>query len=480
MRKSLAELVKSLGITSCPEWQGVEIRGITEDSRRVRPGYLFVAIQGFVEDGHQYIDAAIANGAKAIIVEHNVASSRPCIEVENTRKALAQLSAAFFDHPTQKLFAVGVTGTKGKTTVCHFIAHLLGLSDSVLISTVANEARNLRAVTTPSSSIIQQIAHRGLISGKRNLILEVSSAALLLHRVDEVDFDAAVFTNLTHDHLDLHQNKEGYLKAKLRLFQSLKPGAIAIVNRDDPVSEHVLSAASGRQLTYAIHHAADLQARSIRYHPRETKFTLYSKGKNVAVTLPLPGEHNVTNALAAAAVGIVNGIPIKELTEALARTPTVAGRYQFFRAKNGATIVIDFAHSPDSLERMLRSLRPFYSRVICVFGCGGESDRIKRPLMGRISGNLADLTILTTDNPKTEDPERILDEIEAGLLPTGGRHKRIADRRKAVCQAIHEAKKGDAVLIAGKGHETYQIIGHEFVPYSDMDVLRNEGLLKMP
>ncbi len=483
MKRSLGELVAALGIPPKPEWQGIEISGITEDSRCIRPGYLFVAIRGYVEDGHRYIDEAVARGAIAVIVEVQEEALTPSctaafVAVNDTRSALAQLAAVFWGHPTTELFTVGVTGTNGKTTVCHLIAHLLGERETALITTIANEKRNLRAITTPSSPLIQEIAYDALVAGQKHLVIEVSSASLALHRVDAVDFDVAVFTNLTHDHLDFHGDRENYLEAKLILFRGLRPAAWAIVNADDSAAERVLDAARGWPFTFAVHRGADLQATDIRCERHRTTFSLRWEGSEAATTLHLPGEHNVTNALAAASVGIEQGLSLQVIAERLACARNAEGRYQRFRARNGATVIVDFAHSPDSLERMLEAVRPFHTRLICVFGCPGQSDRKKRPLMGEISGRLADLTILTTDNPKTEDPERIIDEIEAGLAPTGGRYERFADRREAIREAVNRALPDDVVLIAGKGHETYQIVGHEFVPFSDAGFLCEEGLAK--
>lgn len=468
MKSNLRILAEAIGPAAEPGWEKIEIDGVSEDSRQIRPGFLFVAIRGFIEDGRGYIDDALSRGAAAVVVE-GVAPPLPvpCIRVGNARAALASLSAALFADPTQKLFTVGVTGTNGKTTVCHLSTHLLGEERTVLVSTVANEARNLHAVTTPGSPLIQQISREAVDAGKENLVLETSSAALILNRVDRVDFDAAVFTNISHDHLDLHKDMEAYLKAKLLLFQGLKPEATAIVNADDPAADRVLAANTGRLLTYAVHGDADLRAEDIRCELQKTAFTLRIDSKALPIELHLPGRHNVYNALAAAAVGMVGGIPLVTIAARLKTAQSVDGRYQFFRAKNGATVIVDFAHSPDALEKMLASLRPHCNSLISLFGCSGESDRKKRPLMGAVSGRLADMTILTDDNPKREDPGAIIAEIEAGIIPTGGSYEKIADRQEAIRRAIDLVKEKDILLIAGKGHEPYQIIGREFVPYND-------------
>ena len=476
MSRRLSSLARALEIAPAPEWERIEVVGIAQDSRRVRPGEIFVAIPGFVADGHDYIPDAVARGAIAVVGERRVEASVPQLVVPDSRIALAQLAAAFYGDPTRELFTVGVTGTNGKTTVCHLSAHLLGEGRTALLSTVALEERGIHAVTTPESPFIQRFARAALDSGRENLVIEASSAGLALHRTDGVDFDAAVFTNLTHDHLDFHPDWDSYLAAKLRLFQGLKPGAAAIVNRDDPAAPRFIAATQGRVLTYAIHRAADLRAIEIEYHRDRTAFTLVAQGSEVRIELRLPAEYNVYNALAAAGVGLAKGLELAEIGEALRTAPAVPGRHQTLRAVTGATVIVDFAHSPDSLARTLRFLRPRYRRVICVFGCGGASDRAKRPIMGKISGELADFTILTTDNPKDEPPARIIDEIEAGIKNTNGRYTRIVDRRDAIRRAIEISGAGDVVLLAGKGHEPYQIVGHKFVPYSDAGFLRDEGL----
>ncbi len=475
-RQRLDELVEPLGLTVEGAARSTEVYGIGMDSRTIRPGDLFVAISGFVVDGLDHIDEAIRRGAVAAVAERDAPCAVPLVRVPDARAALARLSAAFYGHPTQNLHTVGITGTNGKTTVCHLVARLLGEETSTVISTVENEHRGLHAVTTPESPVIQEIAAQALANGEKHLVIEVSSAALPLHRVDRVDFDAAVFTNLTHDHLDFHADREAYLQAKLLLFQGLKAEATAVVNRDDPVADRVIAACPGPVLTFSLHRRCDLTATGISYTLRQTRFTLRRGRETIGVTLKLPSEHNVSNALAAAGVALAAGVELKVIAERLEGAHSVEGRYQFLRARSRATVIVDFAHSPDSLERMLRSLRPYFERVICVFGCGGESDRTKRPLMGAISGRLADLSILTSDNPKSEAPERIIEEIAAGLRPTGGSCEVIVDRRDAIRRAVALTGPEDVVLLAGKGHEPYQIIGHTFVPYSDAGFLREEGL----
>ncbi|RLE37716.1 hypothetical protein DRJ12_02445 [Candidatus Acetothermia bacterium] len=333
-------------------------------------------------------------------------------------------------------------------------------------------------VTTPPAPIIQRIAREALDSGKGNLVIEASSIGLEQRRLVGIDFDAAVFTNLTHDHLDYHRDMEAYLAAKLILFEGLREDALAIVNADNQIAGRVASATRARVITYGIDGDADLRASGIEYFPQATSFTLEAAGGSIRVTIRLPAEYNVLNALAAAGVGLAKGIGLDRIGERLAGARPVPGRYEIFRAVTGATVIVDFAHSPDALERTLRFIRRDHPRVICVFGCPGGSDRGKRPEMGRISGRLAELTILTADNPKGEDPEGIIDEIEEGIRRTAGHYERIVDRREAIRRAVGASRDGDAVLIAGKGHETYQIVGLDFLPHSDSAFLLEEGLVE--
>lgn len=478
MTRDLPELLAAIGVPARTEWKKIGITGVCDDSRMAQPGSMFVAIPGFVADGHRYIRDAVSRGAVVAVGEEELDLPVPYVRVPDARAALARLSAEYFFHPTRDLFAVGVTGTNGKTTVCHLIAHLLGESDSEVVGTVSNEARGLHAVTTPESHVIQQIAYNARESGKRYLVVETSSAGLALHRVVGVDFDAAVFTNLTHDHFEFHANREAYLEAKLILFQGLKESAAAVINRDDSVADRLIADTTGRPSTYGIAGPADFRATKIEYALKETCFVIEHDKERTRAAISLPGEHNVYNALAAAAVATSTGMSLAEIVARLETASSVDGRYQFHTAKNGATVIVDFAHSPDSLQRMLVSLRPYYQRIVCVFGCGGESDGDKRPIMGRISGELADVTILTSDNPKTEDPEEIIDAIAQGLIPTGGRYERIVDRRSAIDRAVQISRSGDVVLLAGKGHEPYQIVGHEYIPYNDARYLVSAGHVK--
>ncbi len=473
---SLAELAEAIGFTPHrPAWRRIEVTGLCEDSRDVRPGELFIALSGAVHDGADHIAEAVAGGAVAVVSERRGACRVPRLVVRDARAALAQLAAAFYCRPTERLFALGVTGTNGKTTVCHWIAHMLGVDRTVLIGTLANAERDLAGLTTPSSRIVQAIADEALSAGAQRLVVEASSIGLAQRRLDAVDFDVAVFTNLSRDHLDLHGTMEGYLEAKRILFTQLKPSATAVVNRDDPVHRALLDGCRANVIRYGGRGEGELLAVRPRPDRSGWRFGLRWRGVEVPAMLPHGGEHNLYNALAAAGAAVAAGLPIEEVAQRLATTPQLDGRMQLFARRDGLVAVVDFAHTPDALERVLRTVRPPGGRVWVVFGCPGRSDRGKRPLMGAIAARHADVVVLTSDNPKDEDAERILDEIEVGVRDAGGRGKRIADRAAAIAWAAGRAAPGDVLLIAGKGHERFQILGDRYLPYADRAVLEREG-----
>jgi len=471
----LDELAAAIGVPPRPGWEQVAIRDICEDSRRVEPGALFVAVAGAVRDGADYIADAVARGAAGIVSQGNPPVPVPHLRAVDARAALAQLAAAFHDRPSEGMFVVGVTGTNGKTTVCHWIAHLLGAERTALISTVENERHGLRAVTTPPSPLVQRIAAQARAAGAENLVVEASSIGLEQRRLDAVDFDIAVFTNLTHDHLDLHGTVDAYLGAKRILFAGLKGSGHAVVNDDDPASDRLLEGCRARRWRYGFRPGADLCAVDPRRTVHGARCRLTWQGRCAPVVLPHPGEHNLSNALAAATAALLGGVSLEEIAERLHTAPAVDGRLQMFSRPDGVTAVVDFAHSPDALEKVLRTIRPSGGRVLLVFGCAGESDVAKRPMMGQVARRLADRVILTADNPKHEDLGGILDQIEVGMQASPGGCWRIPDRAEAVRFAVAAARPGDVVVLAGKGPETYQILGDEFTCYSDRRVLEDLG-----
>jgi len=471
----LSELLRPLEHPTGAAWDDVRVLGLSEDSRRIEPGFLFVAIPGTVLDGAAFADEAVSRGAVAVVAEQELSVPVPSIVVPDVRRALALLSARFYGNPTVRLHTIGVTGTNGKTTVCHWAAHLLGTERVETITTVENERRGLRAVTTPSSPIVQRIAREALDAGKCHLIVEASSIGLAQERLRAIGFDIAAFTNLSHDHLDLHGSLEAYVEAKLRLFRGLAGDARAVVRVDDPCAEAVLEASTGQPFTVGRLGQADLTAGDVVLTPDGVSFRLMRQGVSRSVRLPTLSLESVDNALVAAGIALCAGLDLETVADRLETVPPVAGRGVVFRNPDGGTAVVDFAHNPAALEALLSALRGRFSRVVALFGCPGGSDRSKRPRMGEISGRLADWTVLTSDNPKDESPEAILDEIAVGLRAAEGRWEAQVDRAAAVRRGVELAGTDGVLLVAGKGHETYQIVGTEFVPYADEAVLLDLG-----
>ena len=474
-RSTLADAAATLGVAAPPGADAILIEEIQEDSRRITAGALFVAISGTHEDGGRYAADAVRRGAVAVVSEHPLPNlGVPVLRTEDTRLAAARLASALQGHPTEQLFTVGVTGTNGKTTVCHLTAHLLGEASTKVIGTVANVTRGLASVTTPPAATIQRIARCALNSGARHLVVEASSIGIEQRRTAAIDFDVAVFTNLTHDHLDAHGTMNAYLNAKRQLFLALKPAATAIVNADDEASVKLVDGIAANVVTYGLH-AADLTARNVRRDTGGSIFDVQCDRQTHPVRIPLAGSHNVANALAALAVARVAGIPLQDASAALATARSVPGRYQVLVDSRGVRAVVDYAHTPDALRRILAELRPAAPRLLVVFGCQGGSDREKRPIMGELAGDLADGIFLTNDNPKMEDPEAILEEIANGARRTRATCSLVPDRAEAIRRAVAATRPGDTLLIAGKGHEAYQIVGNRFVPHSDVEALRALG-----
>ncbi len=456
----------------------VSVSQITDDSREVEPGALFVAMPGAQHDGHHYMGAAIAKGAVAVIGERadiQLPARVAYILTDNSRRALAEAAAAFYRFPTDKLFTVGVTGTNGKTSTTALAAAALGAAETALSNTLSNALDN--AFTTPQATKLQRLAHEALCANKEHLVIEVSAHALSQYRVHGIAFDVAVFTNLTHDHLDYYGTMEKYLQAKLRLFNNLRPRATAIINGDDPYAQRFIEATPARVWTYGLNSQYDLWAEEIELTPQGSRFTVQSPAGALRIETPLPGEFYIYNIMAAIGVGLARGRPLAKIRSGIESVKQIEGRCERYRTPSGAQIVIDFAHSPDSLEKMLQMLKRFYSRVICVFGCGGESDQYKRPLMGAISGRWADYTIITSDNPKREDPQAIMHQIEEGIRPLGVPYEALVARPRAILRALEIARSGDCILIAGKGHERTQIFADREIAFNDREFLRARGII---
>jgi len=466
------------------------VTGLTDDSRRVSPGGLFVAVKGTQSDGHRFLAQAVAAGAGAIVVETGRVSEEtlasigvPVIQVGDSRRALGLLASRFHGDPSSRLKMIGVTGTNGKTTttyVCKSILETAGVRVG-LIGTVAylyGEEQVAATHTTPGALELQGLLRKMVDAGMQAVVMEVSSHALALDRTAGCEFGTAVFTNLTQDHLDFHADMEDYFGAKLRLFTVLAPEARAIANGDDPYGKRVIEATRARAWTFAIDGPADLRAEDVRVSLSGVRFTARTPAGPVALRSPLVGRHNVHNILAAVAVGLAQGVPLEAIAAGVAALKNVPGRFEQVDAGQPFTVVVDYAHTEDALYRLLTTAQKVRTgRIITVFGCGGDRDRGKRPKMGQVAARYSDVVVVTSDNPRTEDPDAIIREIlpgvEAGLRDAGhGRYLVHADRRAAIAEAIRLAQPGDLVLIAGKGHEDYQIIGKDKHPFDDRVVAR--------
>jgi UDP-N-acetylmuramoyl-L-alanyl-D-glutamate--2,6-diaminopimelate ligase len=454
-----------------------ELSSVEDDSRRVDSGALFLAVRGSERDGHDYLDKARAAGAAAAVVEDPRRTELPVMVVKDGRQAAAVVAAAAFEWPVRSLRLVAVTGTNGKTTTVHMLRHLLdspnGRAASVgtigiLVGSAGAPHGEETGLTTPGPIALQRLLRSLLDAGVRTVAMEVSSHALDQHRVDGLDFEAAVFTNLSRDHLDYHKTMEAYRAAKARLIDHLAPHGIIVVNADDPAWRTL--ATHRRKVSFSARASAEVHAEEIRFAPTGSRWTLVIGGERRAVQLPLIGDFNISNALGAAGAAYALGMEAGAIASKLSDLPQVPGRLEVVHDR--PTVLRDYAHTPDALERALAAVRPFArGRLIVVFGAGGDRDRGKRPEMGAIAARLSDFAIVTSDNPRTEDPERIMDDIEAGM--GGGRavHARIENRREAIGRALDEASAEDVIVLAGKGHETYQIRGVEKLPFDEKEIV---------
>ncbi|HEX9565958.1 MAG TPA: UDP-N-acetylmuramoyl-L-alanyl-D-glutamate--2,6-diaminopimelate ligase [Gemmatimonadaceae bacterium] len=450
---------------------------LTDDSRRVRSGALFAAMRGASTDGHAYLGDAERAGAAAAIVQGRADTDLPCFVVRDGRRSATVAARAAFGDPAASLTMVGVTGTNGKTTTADILRHLLQDDSSpaasvgtlgVLLGSDGEAMPGAVSLTTPGLIDLQRTLRSLVDRGVARVVMEVSSHSLQQERVRGLRFDAAIFTNISRDHLDYHGTMESYVAAKARLLDHLAPAGVAVVNADDAAWRVLPSA--GRRVTFGVMSAADLTADQVQRTTEGSRWLLAAGDDREPVALPLLGAFNVANALGAAACAWSLGLPLSRVAERLGTVRQVPGRLERLLAQ--PAVLRDYAHTPDALERALGAVRPFVrGRLIVVFGCGGDRDRGKRPQMGAVAESQADVVILTSDNPRTEDPERILDEIEAGMSLRS--HERIEDRRAAIARAMRLAAQGvgDLVLLAGKGHETYQIRGTTSFPFDERVVV---------
>jgi UDP-N-acetylmuramoyl-L-alanyl-D-glutamate--2,6-diaminopimelate ligase len=458
------------------------ITGVAYDSRLVTRGEVFVALRGQHADGASFVRQALDRGAAAIVSEQPAPADVrvPWATVENARLALALLAAKFFHHPSREMRVVGITGTNGKTTTAYVLASIFeaaGIRCGVLGTVsyrIGNEVREATR-TTPEAPDLQRLLREMVDQGCGGCTMEVSSHALSLARVDGITFAAGVFTNLTRDHLDFHADMDAYFRAKRRLFEMLPAGAPSLVNLDDPRGPSLLEA-GGTPTTYAINRPADLTTGPLSFSLEGLSFDIRSPRGTVHVDSKLVGRPNVYNILAAVATATALGLPLDAIARGVRALDGVPGRFQVVSsAKDAITVVVDYAHTDDALRNLLETARPLArGRLITVFGCGGDRDRTKRPLMGAVAGRLSDLIVVTSDNPRSENPSRIIEEIQRGITQDtrrdAGQLLAIVDRAAAITKAVEVARPGDLVLVAGKGHEKYQVIGDRTLPFDDVAV----------
>ena len=460
----LKELLANMEIAEWHASPDTEIGDICYDSRRVKAGDLFAAIPGFETDGHKFIPAAAEKGASAVLCERKPETDVPYVLVKDSRLALALASANLFGHPGDGMKLIGVTGTNGKTTSTMLIKHLLERCLGAKVGLIGTNQNMIGSEalpterTTPESYELQKLLREMADAGCTHVVMEVSSHSLVLSRVAGLRYAVGLFTNLTQDHLDFHKTMEEYARAKALLFRQCEKGG---VNLDDPWAQVMLSGAECPMLTWSIQkNEADLVAKDVRLASDGVRFCALSAEGLARVKLPIPGRFSVYNALTVIACGLQLGVPLERCCEALSDAEGVKGRVEVVPTDGDYTILIDYAHTPDALENVLRALRETTSgRLVAVFGCGGDRDRTKRPIMGKIATETADFTIITSDNPRTEEPLDIIADILGGVSCPKSRYKVIPDRREAIAWAIDNHKSGDVIVLAGKGHENYQIIG---------------------
>ena len=472
----LQDLLKGVAVLESTAAPDTEINEVRYDSRAVRPGDLFVAIRGYATDGHQYIGKALEQGAAAIVCEEAPAGA-PAVVVENARRALAEIAANRFGHPADSMVMLGVTGTNGKTTTTYLVKHMLedaghkvgliGTNQNLIGDEVVETER-----TTPESYELHALFARMRDAGCTHVIMEVSSHSLVLDRVHGIHFAVGAFTNLTQDHLDFHKTMEEYRKAKALLFTISDKG---VINLDDPAAGAMLADAKCPCLTFSCEKdAADLTAKNLKLYADGVEFVAATKGDLARVKLPIPGHFSAENALTALGIVLQLGMPLADAAKSLATATGVKGRVEVVPTDTDYTVLIDYAHSPDGVENVLRAVRGFArGRVVALFGCGGDRDRTKRPKMGKIAADLADFCIVTSDNPRTEDPKAIIDDILEGMKGTKTPMQVIVDRPEAIHWALAHAKKDDIIVLMGKGHETYQEVNHVKHHMDEREIVRD-------
>lgn len=478
----LKDLIKNLKYIKLIGNENVEISNLTIDSRKVKKGSMYGAIKGFNVDGHKFIKNCIENGASLIVcedledfcIDDNVA----ILQVENTRKALAIIAKNFYNNPTENINLIGVTGTNGKTSTTYFLEQILleykktvGIIGTIEIRENGKKVEfDFSTSTTPDTIELNELFSTMVSDNIDNIVMEVSSHALELHKVEECNFNIGIFTNLTQDHLDMHKSMENYLNAKSKLFSMCK---IGIINIDDKYAQDIIKNASCKVFTYSIEKESDLQAINIQYFMDRVTFDVKINDKIENFILNIPGRFSVYNALSVIGSCLMQNIPIDIIKEGIKNIKGVPGRIQTIPNNKGFNVIVDYAHTPDGLDNIIKAVREFTKgKVITIFGCGGDRDRKKRPIMGEISANLSDYTIITSDNPRSEVPEAIIDEIETGIKPITNNYEKITGRRDAIYRGVSIAKANDSIIIAGKGHEDYEIFADKTIHFDDTEVAK--------
>lgn len=460
------------------ESQELEIKNISYNSKKVRPGDLFVCLSGEHVDGHEYAEETLENGAIVLLVEKRLTVKAPQIVVKSTSEAISKISSIFYSCPSKKVNIIGVTGTNGKTTVTHLIQKLYEAFDKncALIGTLGHKFKSDEPYkdamhTTPQAVELQKLIYNINKKSIDNIVMEVSSHSLVQHRVSDVDFNGAILTNLTQDHLDFHITMENYFRAKTLLFERLVAGDFAIINKDDEYADKFIELISPtvNLYTYSVVEKADVMAKDITFSNSGASFTCLIKGKKYNVNLKMNGMFSVYNVLAAIATALALGFDIEKSIKVLENISGVAGRFEIITTK--PTVIVDYAHTPDGLENVLKAakeIKPENGKLICIFGCGGDRDATKRPKMGKIAEELADKVIVTSDNPRSESPQQIITDILAGFKSTSNVIVE-PDRELAIKEASKIASPNDVVLVAGKGHEDYQILANETIHFDDRE-----------
>lgn len=462
----LRELIKNLSIIEMNADAELEISGVSYDSRKTKKGDMFVAIRGFEADGHKFIPKAVENGAAVILCEEKPSCDIPYVLVSDSRYGLAIVSRDFFGDPASEMTMIGITGTSGKTSSSYLIKHMLESKLDAKVGLIGTNGNMIgdeflhTEHTTPESYELHKLFRHMADSGCTHVVMEVSSHSLTLERVAGIHFDVALYTNLSQDHLDFHGTMEEYAAAKRKLFSMCSLGCF---NLDDAWADFMRDGASCRTMTFSTEkNEADLVAKDIRLTADGVRFASVS-GDEISMTkLGIPGMFSVYNALGTMSVGLALGLSLADCSDAMSSAKGVKGRLEIVPTGRDFSVVIDYSHKPDALEKVLKTLKPVTrGRLIALFGCGGDRDKLKRPIMGRIAADNADLVVVTSDNPRTEDPDEIIREIVAGMKDKRTPTKVICDRREAIAWAIDNAAPGDVLLLAGKGHEDYQVVGHE-------------------